>query len=84
MTEFRRARGRQKGRWEEQGLEDTKTIRIHNWRGKIQDQESWKRITKEEKTSETLEYERGKCDVTHHELRVLELELSGCYPTRGV
>ena len=27
---------------------------------------------------------KGLCEVTHHKLRVLELELSGCYPTKDV
>ena len=33
-------------------MENIKKLRIHNWRGKIQDGKSWKRIKKEAKTSE--------------------------------
>ena len=54
--DFRRARGRPNNRWEE----DIKRLRIHNWRGKIQDRESWMRITEEAKTSKALEWERRK------------------------
>ena len=54
VTDFRRARGRPKSQWEEQVLEDIKRLRIHNWRGKIRHWKSWKRITKEAKTSKAL------------------------------
>ena len=53
--DFRRARERPKGRWEELVLANIKTLRIHNSRGKIQDRKSRKRITKGAKTSEALE-----------------------------
>lgn len=50
-----RPKGRPKSRWEDQVIKDILSLKIRKWREKIQDRNTWRKITEEAKTSNKLD-----------------------------
>ena len=75
--DFGRARKRAKNRWEEKVLKKS-TIGGRRYRIVSHRRESQGR----QRRTRHWNSNEGKCEVTHHKLKVVELKLSGCYPTR--
>jgi len=46
----RRPIGRSKTRWDDDVLEDIKSINIHNWKKAAQNRGSWKKVVKQART----------------------------------
>jgi hypothetical protein len=42
--------GRPKTRWEDDVLEDTKSIKIGNWKKVVQNRDSWKKVVEQART----------------------------------
>ena len=47
---YKRAIGRPKTRWEDEVLEDTKSINISNWKKVAQNRDSWKKVAEQART----------------------------------
>jgi hypothetical protein len=46
--------GRTKTRWEDDVLEDIKSMNVHNWKKVVQNRCSWKKVVEQARTSHML------------------------------